>query len=109
MDNYTTTIIVRFPVKPEKNEEFQVELHKLLEGLQKEDTFLEARVHYTLDEPNIIILYETYRESRESFLKRVPKQPWFKAFLNKLPNLLQQERDVFWSQRTGLYDKKEIK
>jgi len=107
MTNHTTSIIVRFPVKPEKHEEFQVELRKLLEGLQQEDTFLEARIHNDLDDPNIVVFYETYRESRQSFLKRVPRQQWFKAFLEKLPNLLQRERDIFWSERTEVYNGRE--
>ncbi|NJO94480.1 MAG: hypothetical protein HC820_09405, partial [Hydrococcus sp. RM1_1_31] len=92
-------IIVRFPVKPEKYEEFQIEIRKLLEGLRQEETFVEARIHQDLDAPNIVVLYETYNESRESFLKRVPNQSWFKAFLDRLPNLLQREREVFWNER----------
>ncbi|MBD2771648.1 putative quinol monooxygenase [Iningainema tapete] len=99
MDNRVTTIIVRFPVKSEKKEEFQIELGKLLERLRQEETFVEARIHHDLDNPNIIVFYETYSESRESFLKRVPKQLWFQAFLDQLPNLLQQERDVSWNER----------
>ena len=103
MNNHLTTIIVRFPVKPDKQKEFQIEFHKLLDGLRQEDSFVEARVHSDLDEPNTVVFYETYRESRESFLNRVPNQPWFKAFFNKLPNLLIRERDVFWNQQTEIY------
>jgi quinol monooxygenase YgiN len=98
MDNSATTIIVRFPVKPDKHEEFQIQLRKLLNGLRQEATFVEARIHRDLDNPNMIVLYETYRESRESFLARVPKQVWFQAFLEQLPNLLEQEREVFWHE-----------
>lgn len=103
MDNPSTTIIVRFRVKPEKQEKFQTEFYKLLDKLRQEDSFIEARVHRDLDEPNTIVFYETYRESRESFLNRVPKQPWFQAFLNKLPILLYEEQDVFWNQQTEMY------
>lgn len=99
MNNSVTTIIVRFPVKPEKHEEFNTELRKLLENLRNEKTFVEARIHQDLDDFNIIVLYETYSESRQSFLERVPNQPWFKAFLTRLPNLLQREREVFWNER----------
>lgn len=101
MNNHITTIIVRFPVKPEKYEEFQIEFRKLLERLSQEETFVEARIHHDLDSPNIIVFYETYKESRESFLKRVPSQPWFKAFLEQLPKLLQRERDVLWNERVS--------
>lgn len=97
--NNITTIIVRFPVKPNKQEQFQTEFHKLLEKLHQEDTFVEARYHQDLDEPNTFVFYETYQESRASFLKRVPNQPWFQHFLAQLPNLLQRERDVFWHER----------
>lgn len=99
MKNVVTTIIVRFPVKPERCEEFKIELHKLLEKLRQERTFVEARIHHDLDDSNIIVFYETYSESRESFLKRVPNQPWFKAFLDRLPSLLKYEREVFWHER----------
>lgn len=103
MKNTTTTIIVRFPVKPEKHEEFQTEFNLLLNGLRQEATFVEARIHQDLDEPNTVVFYETYQENRESFLKRVPQRPWFKEFLDKLPDLLQRERDVFWNERTEVY------
>lgn len=51
----------------------------------------------------MIVFYEAYSESRESFLQRVPQRPWFKAFLEKLPNLLQRDRDVFWNERIETY------
>ena len=104
MKHSTTTIIVRFPVRPEKREEFQTEFNLLLHGLRQETTFVEARVHQDLDDPTTVVFYETYRENRESFLNRVPQQPWFQAFLNKLPDLLQRERDVFWNERTEVYE-----
>ncbi|MGJ3247351.1 MAG: putative quinol monooxygenase [Elainellaceae cyanobacterium] len=103
MENTTTTVIVRFPVQPEKREEFQTKFNQLLDGLRQEPTFIEARVHQDLDDPNIIVFYETYRESRASFLNRVPQQPWFQAFLHRLPNLLTRERDVFWNERVEVY------
>ena len=102
MNNSVTTIIVRFPVKPEKHGKFHTELRKLVENLRNEKTFVEARIHRDLDDSNIIVFYETYCESRESFLKRVPNQPWFKAFLTRLPNLLQREREVFWNECISL-------
>ena len=99
-----TTIIVRFPVKPDRQPEFQTELDKLISKLRQEESFVEARVHRDLEEPNTVVLYETYQESRESFLSRVPKQSWFKVFLHRLPNLLIKERDVFWHQQIESYD-----
>lgn len=97
--NNITTIYVRFPVKADKHKEFETELSQLLKGLQQQETFIEARIHRDLDEPNVIVLYESYAESRESFLNRVPNQSWFKAFLDKLPSLLENERQVFWHER----------
>ncbi|WP_346293702.1 putative quinol monooxygenase [Sphaerothrix gracilis] len=103
MENTTTTIIVRFPVKPERAAEFQMAFSGLLNGLRQEPTFIEARVHQDLDDPNIVVFYETYREDRQSFLDRVPQKPWFKIFLDQLPDLLQRDRDVFWQERTEVY------
>lgn len=99
MDDRITTIIVRFPVKPGKHKEFLVELRKLLEKLRQEKTFVEAKIHQDLDDPSIIVFYETYSESRESFLKRVPYEFWFQAFLERLPSLLQRKREVFWNEQ----------
>jgi quinol monooxygenase YgiN len=99
MNAQITTIIVRFPVKLEKHEEFQFEFRKLLEKLRQEKTFVEARIHQDLDDPSIVVFYETYSESRESFLKRVPNEPWFQAFLERLPSLLKREREVFWNEQ----------
>lgn len=103
MENTTTTVIVRFPVKPERFEEFQRAFDGLLNGLRQEPTFIEARVHQDLDNPNVLVFYETYQEDRQSFLNRVPQQPWFQTFLNQLPDLLTRERDVFWNERTEVY------
>lgn len=103
MENTTTTVIVRFPVKPERDAEFQMAFNGLLNGLRQEPTFIEARVHQDLDDPNIVVFYETYREDRQSFLDRVPHKPWFKTFLDQLPDLLQRDRDVFWQERTEVY------
>lgn len=103
MENTTTTVIVRFPVKPERAEDFQTAFNGLLNGLRQEPTFIEARVHQDLDDPDVVVFYETYREDRQSFLNRVPQQPWFQEFLDKLPNLLTRERDVFWNERTEVY------
>jgi len=102
MEN-TTTVIVRFPVKPERTEEFQTAFNGLLSGLRQEPTFIEARVHQDLDDPNVVVFYETYAEDRQSFLNRVPQQPWFRTFLNQLPDLLTRERDVFWNERVEVY------
>lgn len=103
MENTTTTVIVRFPVKPERAREFQTAFNGLLNGLRQEPTFIEARVHQDLDDPNVVVFYETYQEDRQSFLNRVPQKPWFQEFLDKLPNLLTRERDVFWNERTEVY------
>lgn len=102
--NHITTIYVRFQVKADKQKEFEAELSQLLKGLEQEKTFIEARIHRDLDEPNVIVLYESYSESRESFLNRVPNKPWFKAFLDNLPNLLEKERQVLWHERLKAFD-----
>lgn len=103
MENTTTTVIVRFPVQPRKREEFQIAFNGLLNGLRQEPTFVEARVHQDLDDPNVVVFYETYREDRKSFLDRVPKKPWFQTFLNQLPDLLSREREVFWNECVEVY------
>ena len=105
MSNKTTTIIVRFLVKSEKREIFQTALRSLLDGLRQEATFVEARIHRDLDQPDTVVLYETYQERRDSFSQRVSQEPWFQTFVDKLPELLQQEREVFWNERTAVYDK----
>lgn len=103
MENTATTVIVRFPIKPDRFEKFQTAFDGLLDGLRQEPTFIGARVHQDLDDPNVVVFYETYREDRQSFLNRVPQQPWFQTFLDQLPDLLTRERDVFWNQRAEVY------
>jgi len=100
--NESITTIMRFPIKPEKHWGLQIELHKLLEGHTPGKQLCGSTdPSWSVDNPSIIVLYETYSLSWELF--------WivdFQAVViisRSVPNLLQQEREIFfWNERIAI-------
>lgn len=79
-------LVVRFYPKEGQKQEFKNALFDLVDTMSKESTFVNAIVHEDLAEPGVLVIYEIWRETRESFLEnqylkgyRVP----FEALVNE--------------------------
>lgn len=96
------TIVVRFVLKPGARDAFLTALRGLVDNLSRDSSFVEGRIHVDTARPNEVIFYETWRETKDSFLARVPEHPWFKRFVADLPEWLAEDRQVDWLERTDV-------
>src|SRR6266700_1605745 len=63
------TLIVFAKVKPGCREELLETGRVLFNELSKEPTFLDAWLHTTEDDPDLIVVYERWNETKESFVR----------------------------------------
>ena len=78
----TITLNVEIRVKPEGREELLEALRVLFNELSQEPTFAEAWLHTTEDEPDLIVVFEQWRETKASFVRDVLSKPYYKPYLS---------------------------
>jgi len=90
----TTVLLVFLPVKPEARERFRKMLLEVGEHIAKEPDFVSASIHEDLDDPDMIVVYETWAGSREYLLKTHLSKPYRKEYEAALPQMLKSERRI---------------
>lgn len=75
----TLNLFVR--VQPGYREELLEAGRALFEELAKLPTFLQARVHTSEEEPDLIVVYEQWRETKDSFQKNILPLPLYEPYL----------------------------
>ena len=75
----TLNLFVR--VKPEYREELLEAGRLLFEELAKQPTFIQGRVHTSEEEPDLIVVYEQWRETKDSFQQNILPLPIYKPYL----------------------------
>ena len=63
------TLVVRFRMKESAKQEFTVKLKDVFAHIVKEESFVEASLVQDMRDPEIILNYEVWNESPESFMK----------------------------------------
>jgi len=94
----TTVLLVFLPVKPEAREHFRKMLFAVGERIAKEPDFVSASVHEDMDDPDMIVLYETWIGSREHLLMAHLSKPYRKEYEAALPQMLKSERRIVFLQ-----------
>jgi quinol monooxygenase YgiN len=61
-------LIVRFRVNASSRMLLEENLKEVFEAIRHEDTFLNATLHEDIDDPEQLLVYEVWQETRESFL-----------------------------------------
>jgi len=89
------TILVTFHVNPGHKAEFTERLRELCETMAQEKTFINSFVTEDLDDPNTLYNYETWAESRESFMETHFTKTYRKPYEDELPRLL-RNRTITW-------------
>ena len=89
------TLNIFITVKPGGREELLEALRVLFEELAKEPTFLDAWLSTTEEEPDLIVVYERWNETRESFVQNLLPKPYNKPYL-AVYERLGLERQVHW-------------
>src|SRR5882672_2430656 len=90
----TTVLLVFLPVKPEARERFRKMLLEVGEHIAKEPEFVSASVHEDMDDPDTLVIYETWAGSREHLLKHQLGKPYRAAYEAALPEMLKAERRI---------------
>ena len=63
------TLVVRFRMEESMKEQFVAKLRDIFTHIVKEETFVEASLIQDARDPEIILNYEVWNESPESFMK----------------------------------------
>jgi quinol monooxygenase YgiN len=97
MTNQQVQLNIRFKAKPGKKEEFRKELFSLIEEMSSEKAFISAIVSDDLDQPDDLIIYETWQGTRDSWLAEEFIKPYRKNYEGTLGDLI-VDRSVTWLQ-----------
>jgi quinol monooxygenase YgiN len=96
-DNHSsqnTVLLVFLPVKPEARDTFRKMLFEIAEHIAKEPDFVSATVHEDMDDPDTLLIYETWSSSREYLLEHHLSKPYRKIYEAQLTSMLKAERRI---------------
>ena len=94
--SHVTSFVVRLPGKPEHRETLQSSLHHVLETMAGEPDFINTFLHRSSDDPDTLVVYETWACSAEDFRTRHLSKPYRQAYEAALPTLLKAPRTIEW-------------
>jgi quinol monooxygenase YgiN len=89
------TLNLQIKVKPGGREEFLEALRVLFDDLAQEQSFIDAWIHTTDEDPDLIVVYERWKETKESFIRDILLKPAFKPYLAVFEKL-GVDRKVHW-------------
>jgi quinol monooxygenase YgiN len=89
------TLIVFAKVKPGAREELLETGRVLFDELAKQPTFLDAWLHASKDDPDLIVVYERWNETKDSFIRDVLPRPFYKPYLAALERI-GVSREIHW-------------
>lgn len=92
------TLSVEIRVHPAGREELLRALRQLFDAFARIATFLDATVHTSEDEPNLIVVMERWAETKESFARDRLSDPAFAPFLAVFDRVGGISRTPHWLQ-----------
>ena len=87
------TILVRIALKPGRAGEFLALLNDVFDAMKVEDTFVNATALRSADDPDTIMLCETWLD-RENFMSEQLKRPYRERYEARLPEILRAPREL---------------
>ena len=90
----TVSFVVRLPAKPEHRVRMRAMLMHVVDTMAREPDFINTWVHEDLDDPDTLVLYETWACSREYFIAHHLAKPYRQEYEAALPELLKAERTI---------------
>jgi quinol monooxygenase YgiN len=94
----TLNVFVR--VKPEHREELLEVGHTLFDALAKEPTFIDAWINTAVDQSDLVVVYERWNETKESFVQKILPKPYYAPYLALLERV-GLGREAFWLEERG--------
>lgn len=104
----TVSFIVRLPGKAETQTQLRAMLFDIVEAMRHEPEFVSTWVHEDQNEPNTLVLYETWTGTREAFLATQLSKPYRQAYEAALPALLAGERSITFLTGLKAYPQRRI-
>ena len=89
------TLIVRFRVNASSRMLLVEKLKEVFEMMRHEDTFLNATLHEDIEDPEQLLVYEVWEETRESFLANQMTKSYRSTFEQAIVDL-KVERTGQW-------------
>ncbi|GAB7129033.1 hypothetical protein JCM19000A_35410 [Silvimonas sp. JCM 19000] len=93
--NNTIVLLIRFETRPGQRDLFVERLASLVKTMSHETDFVNAVLHTNLDEPDVVVIYETWRGTRETWLQQELPRPYRLSYENELAQLV-ASRTVQW-------------
>jgi antibiotic biosynthesis monooxygenase len=93
------TLNLHIKVKPGGREELIKSTRVLFDELAKEPTFLDAWIHTTEDEPDLIVIYERWKETKLSFINNLLPKPFNKPYFAVLERVGIERKAYFLDTR----------
>jgi quinol monooxygenase YgiN len=98
-----TAFIVHLPGKPEYREELETRLLEVLDKMSGEPDFINTFLHRSADDPDTLVLYETWACSREYFLAHHLKLSYRVQYETALPRMLKKPRTLEFLETIRTY------
>jgi quinol monooxygenase YgiN len=90
----TISLVVQLPGKPEQRQALEDRLVEMMDRVAQEPDFHSAFLHRSVDDPDLLVLYETWACSREHFETRHAGADYRQPHETLLPALLAAGRSV---------------
>ncbi len=99
----TVSFVVTLSAKPEASVRMRELLFEVVNAMAKEPDFINTWVHEDLNDPNTVILYETWACSKEQFLAKHLSKPYRQAYEAVLQDLLAKPRTIDFMKIIAAY------
>jgi quinol monooxygenase YgiN len=86
--------VVHLPFKPEHTAHGRQRVMEIVRAMSHEPEFINTWINEMQDEPDTLVLYETWACSRDDFIARQLSKPYRLAYEAELPALLSGERQI---------------
>jgi quinol monooxygenase YgiN len=99
------TFIVHLPAKPERYADLEAGVRQVLTDMSREPDFLNCTLHRSQNDPNTLVVYETWSCDREYFLQHHLPRHYRAEFERELPGAWPPNAaSNSWTRSARLYD-----
>lgn len=95
-------LIVRFRVNASSRMLLEEKLKEVFDVMRDEDTFLNATLHEDIEDPEQLLVYEVWQETRESFLMNQMSKSYRSTFEQTIVDL-KVERTAQWLKPIAIW------
>jgi len=88
------TFIVHLPAKPERYAELEAAVRQVLTDMSQEPDFLECTLHRSQNDPDTLVVYESWSCDRDYFLQHHLPRHYRADFERQLPERLAAPRRI---------------